>query len=78
MNKDQVKGRIEKAKGKVRELAGMIPGNRTLEKEGRIGKNARQRSSALRRSQGKPEERHLIYGAFQHGRRPRPSLAGLP
>jgi uncharacterized protein YjbJ (UPF0337 family) len=27
MNKDQVKGRIEKAKGKVRELAGMIAGN---------------------------------------------------
>lgn len=38
MNKDQVKGRIEKAKGKVRELAGMIAGNRTLEQEGRIGK----------------------------------------
>jgi uncharacterized protein YjbJ (UPF0337 family) len=38
MNKDQVKGRIEKAKGKVRELAGMIAGNRTLEREGRIGK----------------------------------------
>ena len=38
MNKDQVKGRIEKAKGQVRELAGMIAGNRTLEREGRIGK----------------------------------------
>jgi len=38
MNKDQVKGRIEKAKGKVRELAGMIAGNKTLEEKGRIGK----------------------------------------
>ncbi len=38
MNKDQVKGRIEKAKGKVRELAGMIAGNKTLEVKGRIEK----------------------------------------
>jgi len=38
MNKDQVKGRIKKAKGQVRELAGMIAGNKTLEEEGRIGK----------------------------------------
>jgi uncharacterized protein YjbJ (UPF0337 family) len=38
MNKDQVKGRIEKAKGKVRELAGLIAGDRTLEEKGRIGK----------------------------------------
>ena len=38
MNKDQVKGRIEKAKGQVRELAGMIAGNRTLERKGMIGK----------------------------------------
>ena len=38
MNKDQVKGRIEKAKGQVRELAGMISGNKTLEEKGRIGK----------------------------------------
>ena len=38
MNKDQVKGRIEKAKGKIRELTGMIAGNNTLEHNGRIGK----------------------------------------
>jgi uncharacterized protein YjbJ (UPF0337 family) len=38
MNKDQVKGRIEKAKGKVKELAGRIVGNRTLEQKGWIGK----------------------------------------
>jgi uncharacterized protein YjbJ (UPF0337 family) len=38
MNKDQVRGRIEKAKGKVRELAGRIAGDRTLEEKGRIGK----------------------------------------
>lgn len=38
MNKDQVRGRIEEAKGKVRELAGRIAGDRTLEEKGRIGK----------------------------------------
>ena len=38
MNKDQIKGRIEKAKGQARELAGMIAGNKTMEEKGRIGK----------------------------------------
>jgi uncharacterized protein YjbJ (UPF0337 family) len=38
MNKDQVKGRIEKAKGKITELAGMIAGNKIVEEKGRIGK----------------------------------------
>jgi uncharacterized protein YjbJ (UPF0337 family) len=38
MNKDQIKGRVEKAKGQVRELAGMIAGNKPLEEKGRIGK----------------------------------------
>jgi uncharacterized protein YjbJ (UPF0337 family) len=38
MNKDQIKGRIEKAIGKVKEAAGNIFGNKTLERKGRIGK----------------------------------------
>lgn len=38
MNKDQVKGRIEKAIGKLKEAAGRITGNQTLEQKGRIGK----------------------------------------
>ena len=35
MNKDQVKGRIDKATGKVKEVAGKVVGNRKLEEEGR-------------------------------------------
>lgn len=38
MNKDQVKGRIENAKGKVKEVTGRLVGNKTLEQKGRIGK----------------------------------------
>lgn len=38
MNKDQVKGRIEKTLGKLKEAAGMIAGDKTLEQKGRIGK----------------------------------------
>jgi len=36
MNKDQVKGRFEKAKGKVKEIAGNLVGNEELEQEGKI------------------------------------------
>jgi uncharacterized protein YjbJ (UPF0337 family) len=38
MNKDQVKGRIEEMKGKVKQVMGRIVGNKTLEQKGRIGK----------------------------------------
>jgi len=36
MNKDQVKGRIEEAKGKVKAVTGKIVGNKTLEEEGKL------------------------------------------
>ena len=36
MNKDQVKGRIEEAKGKVKEIAGNVVGNEDLAQEGKI------------------------------------------
>jgi uncharacterized protein YjbJ (UPF0337 family) len=36
MNKDQVKGRAAEAKGKVKEIAGKVVGNRKLEQEGKI------------------------------------------
>jgi uncharacterized protein YjbJ (UPF0337 family) len=36
MNKDQVEGRFEEAKGKVKEIAGKIVGNKDLEQEGKI------------------------------------------
>lgn len=39
MNKDQVKGRIDEATGKVKEVAGRIVGNKELERKGKL-KNA--------------------------------------
>ena len=34
MNKDQIKGRVEQATGKVKEVAGKVVGNDRLETEG--------------------------------------------
>ena len=39
MNKDQVNGRVEEAKGKVKEVAGKMVGNEKLELKGKIEKN---------------------------------------
>lgn len=36
MNKDQVDGRIEQAKGKVKEVAGKLSGNERLKTEGQV------------------------------------------
>jgi uncharacterized protein YjbJ (UPF0337 family) len=38
MNKDQVKGRVEQAKGAVKETTGKLVGNKKLETEGQIDK----------------------------------------
>lgn len=38
MNKDQVKGRIDQAKGKGKELAGKTVGNKELEQKGKAQK----------------------------------------
>lgn len=38
MNKDQVKGRVEEAKGKIKEVAGRTVGNPDLEDRGTIEK----------------------------------------
>jgi uncharacterized protein YjbJ (UPF0337 family) len=38
MNDDQVKGRIEEAKGEVKKAAGKAVGNRDLETRGRLQK----------------------------------------
>jgi uncharacterized protein YjbJ (UPF0337 family) len=40
MNKDQVKGRIHEAKGKVKEVAGKVVGNKELEVKGKAEKAA--------------------------------------
>jgi uncharacterized protein YjbJ (UPF0337 family) len=39
INKDQVKGRVEEAKGAVKEATGKLVGNETLEAKGNIQKN---------------------------------------
>ena len=39
MNKDQVKGRVEEAKGKIKEVAGNIVGNEDMALDGNIQKN---------------------------------------
>jgi uncharacterized protein YjbJ (UPF0337 family) len=38
MNKDQVKGRVEEAKGKIKEVAGRTVGNPNLEDRGTVQK----------------------------------------
>ena len=40
MNDDQVKGRVEEAKGAVKEVAGKVVGNDQLESEGAVDKAA--------------------------------------
>jgi uncharacterized protein YjbJ (UPF0337 family) len=39
INKDQVKGRVEEAKGSVKEVSGKVVGDATLEAKGNIEKN---------------------------------------
>ena len=36
MNKDQVEGRVDQAKGKIKEVAGRVVGNKELEAEGNV------------------------------------------
>ncbi len=38
MNKDQMKGRLKQAEGKVKEVAGKVVGNERLQTEGKIEK----------------------------------------
>ncbi len=38
MNKDQVKGRVAKAKGTIKEIAGIAVGNKELEVKGKVQK----------------------------------------
>ena len=39
INKDQVKGRVEEAKGTIKEATGKLVGDETLEAKGNIQKN---------------------------------------
>ena len=40
MNKDQVKGRAEEAKGSVKDAAGKVLGDREMQAEGKVDKAA--------------------------------------
>jgi uncharacterized protein YjbJ (UPF0337 family) len=48
INKDQVRGRVSEAEGKVKEVVGKVVGNKRLEVEGNLQKNA----GAIRASVG--------------------------
>lgn len=47
MNKDQVKGRYIEAKGKVKEVAGHVVGNKDVELDGIIQKNVGKAQAAV-------------------------------
>ena len=47
MNKDQVKGRVEEVKSKVKEVAGNMVGNQSLEAKGIVQKNAGKLQAGL-------------------------------
>ncbi len=47
MNKDQTNGRIAEVKGKVKEVAGKIVGNKELEQKGKIQNTIGRAQSAL-------------------------------
>ena len=46
MNKDQVKGRVEEAKGAVKQAAGKVVGNEKLQAEGAVEKNVGKAQAA--------------------------------
>lgn len=47
MNKTQVKGRINVAEGKIKEVAGNLTGNKSLEAKGKVQKAAGKIQSAV-------------------------------
>ena len=58
INKDQVEGRVKEAKGKIKEVAGKLVGNESMEAKGKIQKNLGQGSGEVRRRQGRREGRN--------------------
>ncbi len=47
MNKDQVKGRVEEAKGSIKETTGKVVGNPNLQGEGAVDKAAGKTQSTF-------------------------------
>jgi uncharacterized protein YjbJ (UPF0337 family) len=46
MNKNQVKGRADEAKGKVKEVTGKVLGNKRMETEGKVEKQSGKTEAA--------------------------------
>lgn len=47
MHKDQVTGRVEQAKGAIKEVAGKVVGNESLEAKGKVQKTAGKAKAAV-------------------------------
>jgi uncharacterized protein YjbJ (UPF0337 family) len=47
MNKDQVEGRYEEAKGKIKEVAGDVLGDELMEVKGKVQKNVGKAQAAI-------------------------------
>ena len=47
MHKDQITGRVEQAKGAIKEVAGKAVGNETLEAKGKVQKTAGRAKAAV-------------------------------
>jgi uncharacterized protein YjbJ (UPF0337 family) len=58
MNQDQVKGRLDQAKGKTKEVAGKVVGNEKLKNEGRVDQIAGKSQATY--GDGKEKAKDLI------------------
>jgi len=56
MNKDEMEGKVEKAKGYVKEKAGQVTGNRDLEAEGAADRVAGKTQEAIGKARRKAGE----------------------
>ena len=59
MNRDEIKGKVENVKGRAKEAAGVLTGNRRLESEGKDERNAgaaREGAGRVRRKVGEAVE----------------------
>jgi uncharacterized protein YjbJ (UPF0337 family) len=55
MNKNQVKGRADKAKGTIKQAAGKVTGNKTLEQKGAVQKTGGKAQTAYGDAKSKIE-----------------------
>jgi len=59
MNRDEIKGKVENVKGRAKEAAGVLTGNRRLESEGKDERDAgaaREGAGRVRRKVGEAVE----------------------